>query len=194
MKEEVTAATDFLMQYLSKQPRAKDIRGWISGALTKRYKGHWNPEKAIQGNGYRALNFLNGSVDAILEQVSKKYKIKDIHMLFPLELVLWVDPGEVSYRVGDFGYPTVIYETSARDSAVEDVHGTDSNSSTVGSPVMNRALWHSNMGGEAMLFLLSVSIAAGLLFAMVYFIIMFSDLECDYVNPIDLCNRHLPRC
>ncbi|KAL9712008.1 hypothetical protein Ac2012v2_005084 [Leucoagaricus gongylophorus] len=31
--------------------------------------------------------------------------------------------------------------------------------------------------------------AAGLLFCMVFFIIMFSDLECDYINPIDLCNK-----
>ncbi|TPX34863.1 hypothetical protein SmJEL517_g02632 [Synchytrium microbalum] len=31
--------------------------------------------------------------------------------------------------------------------------------------------------------------AAVLLFAMVFFIIMFSDLECDYINPIDLCNK-----
>jgi formate-dependent nitrite reductase membrane component NrfD len=45
------------------------------------------------------------------------------------------------------------------------------------------------MTGEAMLFLFSVVVSASLLFAMVYFIIMFSDLECDYVNPIDLCNR-----
>jgi hypothetical protein len=45
------------------------------------------------------------------------------------------------------------------------------------------------MTGEAMLFLFSVVVSAALLFAMVYYIIMFSDLECDYVNPIDLCNR-----
>ncbi|KNZ74867.1 ER-derived vesicles protein ERV14 [Termitomyces sp. J132] len=31
--------------------------------------------------------------------------------------------------------------------------------------------------------------AAVLLFCMVFFIIMFSDLECDYINPIDLCNK-----
>ncbi|KAG7561997.1 hypothetical protein FFLO_02552 [Filobasidium floriforme] len=31
--------------------------------------------------------------------------------------------------------------------------------------------------------------AAALLFSMVFFIIMFSDLECDYINPIDLCNK-----
>ena len=57
------------------------------------------------------------------------------------------------------------------------------------------------------LFLFAVLMAAGLLFCMVFFvcrnprpaipglaltlpqIIMFSDLECDYINPIDLCNK-----
>ncbi|KAG8985937.1 hypothetical protein FRB94_004804 [Tulasnella sp. JGI-2019a] len=39
------------------------------------------------------------------------------------------------------------------------------------------------------LFLFSVLAAAALLFTMVFYIIMFSDLECDYINPIDLCNK-----
>ncbi|CDS02827.1 hypothetical protein LRAMOSA00230 [Lichtheimia ramosa] len=45
------------------------------------------------------------------------------------------------------------------------------------------------MVGEAMLFIFAVVMAALLLFAMVFFVIMFSDLECDYINPIDLCNK-----
>ncbi|KAG9104530.1 hypothetical protein FRC06_001616 [Ceratobasidium sp. 370] len=45
------------------------------------------------------------------------------------------------------------------------------------------------MMGAGWLFLFAVLIAAGLLFTMVFFIIMFSDLECDYINPIDLCNK-----
>ncbi|KAH8828206.1 cornichon [Flagelloscypha sp. PMI_526] len=45
------------------------------------------------------------------------------------------------------------------------------------------------MGGAGWLFLFAVLFAAGLLFCMVFFIIMFSDLECDYINPIDLCNK-----
>ncbi|KAI8147126.1 cornichon protein-domain-containing protein [Fennellomyces sp. T-0311] len=36
---------------------------------------------------------------------------------------------------------------------------------------------------------LELVMAALLLFAMVFFVIMFSDLECDYINPIDLCNK-----
>jgi hypothetical protein len=45
------------------------------------------------------------------------------------------------------------------------------------------------MPGEALLFLFATIMAAVLLFTMVFFTIMFSDLECDYINPIDLCNK-----
>ncbi|BCR83956.1 cornichon family protein [Aspergillus chevalieri] len=45
------------------------------------------------------------------------------------------------------------------------------------------------MSGEAWLYLLSVLINAVNLFLQVFFTIMYSDLECDYINPIDLCNR-----
>ena len=39
------------------------------------------------------------------------------------------------------------------------------------------------------MFLLAVLINAVNLFLQVFFTIMYSDLECDYINPIDLCNR-----
>ena len=39
------------------------------------------------------------------------------------------------------------------------------------------------------LFLLAVLLNAINLFLQVFFTIMYSDLECDYINPIDLCNR-----
>ncbi|KAG9785268.1 putative ER-derived vesicles protein ERV14, partial [Aureobasidium melanogenum] len=47
----------------------------------------------------------------------------------------------------------------------------------------------SKMSGEAWLYLLAVLINAVNLFLQVFFTIMYSDLECDYINPIDLCNR-----
>jgi len=45
------------------------------------------------------------------------------------------------------------------------------------------------MSGAGWLYLFSVLAAAALLFTMVFYIIMFSDLECDYINPIDLCQK-----
>ncbi|KAL7272324.1 COPII-coated vesicle protein [Rhizina undulata] len=45
------------------------------------------------------------------------------------------------------------------------------------------------MSGEAWLYLIAVLLNAVNLFLQVFFTIMYSDLECDYINPIDLCNR-----
>ncbi|KAG5462869.1 MAG: cornichon protein-domain-containing protein, partial [Olpidium bornovanus] len=45
------------------------------------------------------------------------------------------------------------------------------------------------MLGDGVLFLVSVVISALLLFGTVFFVIMLSDLESDYINPIDLCNK-----
>lgn len=45
------------------------------------------------------------------------------------------------------------------------------------------------MNGEAWLFIFAVIAAAVLIFCSVFFIVSYSDLETDYINPIDLCNR-----
>ena len=45
------------------------------------------------------------------------------------------------------------------------------------------------MSGEGWLFLFAILLAAVLMFTMVYFSMMFNDLECDYINPIDFCNQ-----
>ncbi|ODQ79387.1 hypothetical protein BABINDRAFT_161790 [Babjeviella inositovora NRRL Y-12698] len=45
------------------------------------------------------------------------------------------------------------------------------------------------MTGEAWLFILAVIVNAANLFFQVFFTIMYSDLECDYINPIELCNK-----
>jgi protein cornichon len=42
---------------------------------------------------------------------------------------------------------------------------------------------------EVWVFALCLLISVVLLFAMLFFIISYSDLESDYVNPIDLCSR-----
>jgi hypothetical protein len=48
------------------------------------------------------------------------------------------------------------------------------------------------MTGESWLFIFAVVINAVNLFSQVFFTIMYSDLECDYINPIELCNKLNP--
>ncbi|GMM33309.1 cornichon family protein [Saccharomycopsis crataegensis] len=45
------------------------------------------------------------------------------------------------------------------------------------------------MNGEAWLFIFAVILNAVNLFLQVFFTIMYSDLECDYINPIELCKK-----
>jgi hypothetical protein len=120
MKLEVEAASTFLHQYLASHPRSKEIKKALSKALSKKFKGHWDEAKPIKGNGYRAINFIKGMpLDDILTSISKTFRIKDMQLLFPEELVLWCDPKCVSYRVGDYGYAIVVYETEKADSGTE---------------------------------------------------------------------------
>ncbi|KAJ1759227.1 hypothetical protein LPJ62_003530 [Coemansia sp. RSA 2167] len=44
------------------------------------------------------------------------------------------------------------------------------------------------MSFTALIYILALIMAGILLFASVYFVIMLTDLECDYINPIDLAN------
>ncbi|ORX93598.1 ER-derived vesicles protein ERV14 [Basidiobolus meristosporus CBS 931.73] len=45
------------------------------------------------------------------------------------------------------------------------------------------------MSGEALLFMLALVLSGVMLFGMVFYVIMLTDLESDYINPIDLCNK-----
>ncbi|KAJ1736656.1 hypothetical protein GGI11_005228 [Coemansia sp. RSA 2049] len=45
------------------------------------------------------------------------------------------------------------------------------------------------MSLTALIYILALIMAGVLLFGAVYFVIMLTDLECDYINPIDLANN-----
>lgn len=45
------------------------------------------------------------------------------------------------------------------------------------------------MSGESVLFIFAIILNALNLFCQVFFTIFYSDLECDYINPIELCKK-----
>ncbi|KAJ2345442.1 hypothetical protein GGH92_004047, partial [Coemansia sp. RSA 2673] len=45
------------------------------------------------------------------------------------------------------------------------------------------------MSFTAIAYIIALIMAGVLLFGAVYFVIMLTDLECDYINPIDLANN-----
>jgi len=79
--------------------------------LRRRYRDHWFPEKPCKGSGYRCIR-INGKIDPIIAQAAEIVGMptNTIHQTFPSELTMWIDPLEVSYRIGENGSICILYE------------------------------------------------------------------------------------
>uniref|UniRef100_A0A9L0IC34 Protein BTG1 n=1 Tax=Equus asinus TaxID=9793 RepID=A0A9L0IC34_EQUAS len=81
--------------------------------LAEHYKHHWFPEKPCKGSGYRCIR-INHKMDPLIGQAAQRIGLssQELFRLLPSELTLWVDPYEVSYRIGEDGSICVLYEAS----------------------------------------------------------------------------------
>ncbi|KAH0512757.1 Protein BTG1 [Microtus ochrogaster] len=85
----------------------------IIGFVIEHYKHHWFPEKPCKGSGYRCIR-INHKMDPLIGQAAQRIGLssQELFRLLPSELTLWVDPYEVSYRIGEDGSICVLYEAS----------------------------------------------------------------------------------
>lgn len=86
----------------------------LLASLTEHYKHHWFPEKPFKGSGYRCIR-INHKMDPIISKAASHIglSLSQLYQLLPSELTLWVDPYEVSYRIGEDGSICVLYEATA---------------------------------------------------------------------------------
>lgn len=113
MHIEVQVALNFVISYLyNKLPRRRvNIFGEeLEKALKEKFRGHWYPEKPFKGSAFRCLK-TGDPVDAVFERAAREsgVPIQDILENLPQDLAIWVDPGEVSYRIGEKGTIKVLY-------------------------------------------------------------------------------------
>uniref|UniRef100_A0A663MAJ0 BTG anti-proliferation factor 2 n=1 Tax=Athene cunicularia TaxID=194338 RepID=A0A663MAJ0_ATHCN len=86
----------------------------LSSRAHTHYKHHWFPEKPFKGSGYRCIR-INHKMDPIISKAASQIglSLPQLYQLLPSELTLWVDPYEVSYRIGEDGSICVLYEATA---------------------------------------------------------------------------------
>ncbi|XP_075709709.1 protein BTG2-like [Rhinoderma darwinii] len=112
---EITAAVSFLSSLLRSRLSEQQLQGF-SGALRdtliEHYRHHWFPDKPAKGSGYRCIR-INHKMDPIISKVAARINMRYMLGLLPKELTLWVDPYDVSYRIGEDGSICVLYESSA---------------------------------------------------------------------------------
>uniref|UniRef100_A0A8B9QDW1 Anti-proliferative protein domain-containing protein n=1 Tax=Apteryx owenii TaxID=8824 RepID=A0A8B9QDW1_APTOW len=75
------------------------------------YRHHWFPLRPSRGSGYRCIR-INHKMDPLVGRAAGMIGLSHerLFQLLPSELTLWVDPFEVSYRIGEDGSICVLYE------------------------------------------------------------------------------------
>lgn len=117
MKLELLSAANFLVHLIRLarrnvgESRLQKFRDCLIEVLRRRYRDHWFPEKPFKGSGYRCIR-INGKLDPIIGQAGKGCGLSTTFLqeTFPSELTLWIDPLEVTYRMGENGSICVLYE------------------------------------------------------------------------------------
>uniref|UniRef100_A0A8C3B7I7 Anti-proliferative protein domain-containing protein n=1 Tax=Cairina moschata TaxID=8855 RepID=A0A8C3B7I7_CAIMO len=93
------------------EERLRRFRECLQEALRERYKHHWFPLAPSKGSGYRCIR-INHKMDPLIGEAAGMIGLSHerLFQLLPSELTLWVDPFEVSYRIGENGSICVLYE------------------------------------------------------------------------------------
>ena len=91
--------------------KLKKFRSSLIDVLRFRYSYHWFPNKPFKGSGYRCIR-VNDRLDPVIGHAAEKcgLSLDILTAILPRYLTIWVDPREVSYRIGDNGCIYVLYE------------------------------------------------------------------------------------
>eukprot|EP00112_Aurelia_sp_Birch-Aquarium-sp1_P009668 Seg2105.2 transcript_id=Seg2105.2/GoldUCD/mRNA.D3Y31 product="Protein BTG1" protein_id=Seg2105.2/GoldUCD/D3Y31 len=110
MKDEVKSAAQFVCDKLKEKDFLSDeqcelFKTTLEELMLQRFDNHWHPEKPLKGNAYRCLNINHEEcvLDPMLKQaaIESFIDLDDLRGIFPNGLALWVDPFDVSYRLGN---------------------------------------------------------------------------------------------
>lgn len=124
MKNEIQSAVDFLTNILRLRDDVHEIQthqfhSILKNLLSNRYQDHWFPEKPSKGSAYRCIR-LNHKMDPLILEAGKMCGLNLVFLetTFPPELTIWVDPRDVSYRIGENGSVGVLYQAD-NDAGIE---------------------------------------------------------------------------
>ncbi|XP_029455253.1 protein BTG1-like [Rhinatrema bivittatum] len=118
MKTEISTAVGFITRLLKTtgvigEDQLKQFSESLEESLKDHYKHHWFPQMPCKGSAYRCIR-INHKMDPLIGKAAGLIGLnhRQLFQLLPSELTLWVDPFEVSYRIGEDGSICVLYESS----------------------------------------------------------------------------------
>jgi len=108
-----------------KNPSSEKL-GMFRDALAKKFTAsftdHWFPERPLRGNAYRCVRIVSNRMDRLIAAAGADAGLTEEYLIsaFPQELSVWIDPFEVSYRIGEDGSVGIIY------SLMDNINANDS--------------------------------------------------------------------
>ena len=117
MKYEIKSTANFLVHLIRlaktdiSEFKLKQFRNTLIEVFRRRYEEHWFPENPFKGSAYRCIR-INNQMDPIIAQAGKICGIssKFLYDNLPTELTIWIDPYDVSYRIGENTNIYILYE------------------------------------------------------------------------------------
>lgn len=117
MKPEILSAANFLVHLIRlakkgiSEAHLTQFHKNIIKVLTRRYRDHWIPDKPFKGSGFRCIR-CNQKLDPVIGEAGESVGLSNklLQQVLPAELTLWIDPMQVSYRIGNNGSTYTIYE------------------------------------------------------------------------------------
>lgn len=121
MHVEVSVALNFVISYLyNKLPRRRVdmLAEELERGLKKKFQGHWYPDKPFKGSGFRCVRMSGENVDPVFTYAATEcgLSLEEVKSYLPGELTIWIDPAEVSYRIGEKGQIKILYSDRKDDS------------------------------------------------------------------------------
>ncbi|XP_029432902.1 protein BTG3-like isoform X2 [Rhinatrema bivittatum] len=107
MREELCAGIDYIMKVVNRHQKLDWRKVEVFGEklmeiLSRKYTGHWYPESPVKGQAYRCIRINRKQrVDECLLQACEGSGLQYSELALPREMSLWIDPKEVSCRLGE---------------------------------------------------------------------------------------------
>lgn len=148
MIDEVDSATGFIARILLNtrldNARLETFKEMLQLLMVNHYQNHWFPEKPFKGSGYRCLRIVNQKMDPLISKAGAMIGLTELDLLniLPREFTMWVDPNEVSYRIGEEGSIGVLYGPDADTSSEDEDRNTPSPAIVISHPQGNSISLH----------------------------------------------------
>ncbi|XP_057312993.1 protein BTG1-like [Hydractinia symbiolongicarpus] len=110
MRLEIKSAVEFFTHILSIQGsipphKLEKFSQCLEALLYTKFEQHWHPQKPMLGSAFRCIRITQKHMDTDIDKAASMSDVTFAVLVnaLPREFTMWIDPEDVSYRIGEEG-------------------------------------------------------------------------------------------